>query len=61
GVLLFNSHDHQFVDTIANRIIEFTPNGIIDRMMRFEEYFTDGSIKALRNEKYGMNNQTVAL
>jgi len=61
GVLLFNSHDHQFVDTIANRIIEFTPKGVIDRVMKFEEYYKDPTIKALRNELYADSHHTVAL
>ncbi|MDD4574083.1 MAG: ATP-binding cassette domain-containing protein [Sphaerochaeta sp.] len=61
GVLMFNSHDHQFVDTIANRIIEFTPNGIIDKMMSFEEYYSDPAIKNLRNELYADSRHTVAL
>ena len=52
GVVLFNSHDHQFVDSIANRIIEFTPAGLIDRMMRFDDYINDESIKALRAKAY---------
>lgn len=52
GVVLFNSHDHQFIDTIANRIIEFTPGGIIDRMMKLEEYLQDSGVKALRAEYY---------
>ncbi len=56
GVVLFNSHDHQFVDTIANRIIEFTPNGIIDRYMKFDDYMSDPAIRALRMEKYGSKN-----
>ena len=60
GVVLFNSHDHQFVDSIANRIIEFTPNGIIDRYMKFDDYISDPAIKALRMEKYGSKN-SVAL
>jgi len=53
GVCLFNSHDHQFVDSIANRIIEFTPSGLIDRYMRFDDYISDPAIKELRMEKYG--------
>lgn len=61
GVILFNSHDHQFVDTIANRIIEFTPRGTIDRMISFEDYFNDASVKALRDEKYASASHTVAL
>ena len=52
GVVLFNSHDHQFVDSIANRIIEFTPAGLIDRMMKFDDYINDESIKALRAKAY---------
>lgn len=53
GVVLFNSHDHQFVDSIANRIIEFTPKGLIDRYMKFDDYMSDPAIKALRMEMYG--------
>ena len=52
GVLLFNSHDHQFVDSIANRIIEFTPAGVIDKMMDFDDYLVDEGVKALRNKAY---------
>ena len=52
GVVLFNSHDHQFVDSIANRIIEFTPAGLIDRMMKFDDYINDESIKELRAKAY---------
>lgn len=61
GVLLFNSHDHQFVDTIANRIIEFTPNGIIDRMMKFDEYLADAGVRALRDEMYAGTHYALAL
>ncbi len=52
GVVLFNSHDHQFVDSIANRIIEFTPKGVIDRMTRFDDYINDDSVKELRAKAY---------
>ncbi|WP_024654992.1 ABC-F family ATP-binding cassette domain-containing protein [Borrelia hispanica] len=52
GVVLFTSHDHQFIDTIANRIIEFTPNGIIDRFMTFSEYIEDVKVKELRDKLY---------
>nr|WP_267509842.1 ATP-binding cassette domain-containing protein [Borreliella garinii] len=55
GVVLFTSHDHQFIDTVANRIIEFTPNGIIDRYMTFSEYVDDSKIRDLRNNLYGDN------
>lgn len=56
GVVLFNSHDHQFVDSIANRIIEFTPRGVIDRYMKFDDYMADPAIRALRMEMYGSKN-----
>ncbi|MDR2068571.1 MAG: ATP-binding cassette domain-containing protein [Spirochaetaceae bacterium] len=52
GVILFNSHDHEFVNSIANRIIEITPAGIIDRMMPFDDYLGDESVKSLRAEAY---------
>jgi ATPase subunit of ABC transporter with duplicated ATPase domains len=53
GVVLFNSHDHEFVSSIANRIVEITPNGIIDRMMNFDDYLTDEHVKELRIAAYG--------
>ena len=52
GVILFNSHDHQFVDSLANRIIEFTPKGIIDKMERFDDYLVDEDVKAKRDKAY---------
>ncbi|KZE55636.1 ABC transporter ATP-binding protein [Brevibacillus parabrevis] len=52
GTLLFVSHDHQFVQTIANRIIEFTPKGVIDKMMTYDEYLESDEIKRLRDEHY---------
>ena len=61
GVVLFNSHDHEFVNSIANRIIEITPNGVIDRMMSFDEYIADEQIKAMRNELYGGKLKKVIL
>ena len=48
GTILFSTHDHEFAQTIANRIIELTPSGIIDRHMTFEEYMNDSKIKQLR-------------
>ncbi len=54
GTVLFASHDHQFVQTIANRIIELTPNGIIDKVMTYDEYLVDERIKAQREQLYGM-------
>lgn len=52
GTILFTSHDHEFVQTIANRIVEITPKGIIDRMMPFDEYLASDKIKGLRDEMY---------
>jgi ATPase subunit of ABC transporter with duplicated ATPase domains len=52
GVVLFNSHDHQFVNSVANRIVEMLPTGLIDRMMLFDDYLMDESVKALRAEAY---------
>jgi len=54
GALLFASHDLQFIDTVANRIIELTPGGIIDRRMSYEEYLADETIKAQRQKMYGV-------
>ena len=51
-VLLFASHDYQFVDTIANRIVEITPGGVIDRSMRLEEYIQDATVQDLRIRYY---------
>ncbi|WP_210465003.1 ABC-F family ATP-binding cassette domain-containing protein [Rufibacter roseolus] len=55
GSLMFSSHDLQFVDTIANRIIELTPKGIIDKRMSYDEYLTNEDIKALRAQMYGVS------
>lgn len=52
GTVLFSSHDLQFVDTIANRIIELTPNGMIDKRMTYEEYLQDDNIRELRKKMY---------
>lgn len=53
GVVLITSHDHTFLETVANRVIELTPNGIIDRLMTFDEYLEDERIHQLREEMYG--------
>ena len=53
GNILFSSHDHEFIQTVANRIIELTPNGIIDKMMEYDEYITSDHIKELRAKMYG--------
>ena len=49
-VVLFASHDHEFVSTVANRIVEFTPGGVIDRAMEFEEYLESAEIARIRDE-----------
>ena len=53
GVILFNSHDHEFISSIANRIVEITPNGIIDKMMSFDEYIESEDVKKTRSSLYG--------
>jgi len=52
GTVIFSTHDHEFAQTVANRIIEITPKGVIDRYMSFDEYLEDESIKALRDKMY---------
>ncbi len=52
GIVLLTSHDHTFMQTVANRVIELTPNGIIDRLMEFDEYLADERVKGLREEMY---------
>ncbi|MDR2343958.1 MAG: ATP-binding cassette domain-containing protein [Spirochaetaceae bacterium] len=52
GIILFNSHDHEFVGSIANRIIEIIPGGIIDRICAFDDYLADGQVKELRAAAY---------
>ncbi|NQX86970.1 MAG: ATP-binding cassette domain-containing protein [Flavobacteriaceae bacterium] len=52
GTVLFTTHDHEFAQTVANRVIELTPNGIIDRYATFDEYMEDPKIKALREKMY---------
>ena len=52
GNILFSSHDHEFIQTVANRIIKLTPNGIIDKMMEYDEYITSDHIKELRAKMY---------
>jgi ATPase subunit of ABC transporter with duplicated ATPase domains len=52
GTIMFTSHDHEFVQTIANRIIEITPKGIIDRQMTYDEYLENEDIQALRKEMW---------
>lgn len=45
GAMLFSSHDHQFVETVANRIIEVTPNGIVDKQTTYDEFLSDQDIQ----------------
>ena len=52
GVVLITSHDHTFMQTVANRVIELTPKGIIDRLMTFDEYMEDKRVQELRSEMY---------
>lgn len=52
GTILFTSHDHQFIQTIANRIIEITPTGIIDKSMTYDEYLESDEVKSLREKMY---------
>lgn len=52
GIVLMTTHDHQFMETVANRIIEITPKGLIDRLTTYDEYIKDERIKALHEEMY---------
>ena len=52
GVILLSSHDHEFIQTVCNRIIELTPNGIIDKMMDYDDYITDEKVAAAKERLY---------
>lgn len=52
GSVLFTTHDHEFAQTVANRVLEITPNGVIDRYMTFDEYLEDEKVKELRKKMY---------
>ena len=52
GNVLFSSHDHEFIETVANRVIELTPNGAIDKLTSYEDYIHDEHIKELRQKMY---------
>lgn len=52
GIVMLSSHDHTFMQTVANRIIEITPKGVIDRLTTFDEYLADDRVKQLREEMY---------
>jgi len=52
GSILFTTHDHEFAQTLANIVVEITPNGVIDRYTTFDEYLEDDKIKELRKKMY---------
>ncbi len=52
GNILMSSHDHEFIQTVCNRVIELTPNGIIDKIMDFDDYLTDEKVQAAREKMY---------
>jgi ATPase subunit of ABC transporter with duplicated ATPase domains len=52
GSVLFTTHDHEFAQTVANRVLEITPNGVIDRYMTFDEYLEDDKVQELRKKMY---------
>src|SRR5690606_25173781 len=54
GTVLITTHDHEFAQTVANRIIELTPNGAIDRYSTFDDYMADKNIRELRNKMYSV-------
>jgi ATPase subunit of ABC transporter with duplicated ATPase domains len=54
GNVLLSSHDHEFISTVCNRIIELTPNGIIDKVMDYDDYLDDANVKAQQIKLYGM-------
>jgi ATPase subunit of ABC transporter with duplicated ATPase domains len=60
GIVLLTSHDHTFMQTVANRVIELTPKGIIDRLMTFDEYMEDNRVKELREEMYAGKHAVMA-
>ena len=55
GTILFTTHDHEFAQTVANRVVELTPSGVIDRYTTFDEYMQDSKIKELRNKMYAVS------
>ena len=61
GVVLFSSHDHEFISSIANRIIEITPKGVFDRMMNFDDYLADEQIKQMRKEAYAGTDKKIRI
>ena len=55
GTILFTTHDHEFIQTVTNRIIEITPNGLVDKMMEYDEYIDDENVQKRLEELYGEN------
>ncbi len=53
GTILFTTRDHELANTVADRILELTPSGLIDREMSFDEYMTNDRVKAVKAEYYG--------
>ena len=56
GTILFTSHDHEFMQTVANRVIELTPAGIIDKKMTYDEFLDDANVKRQREELYKLSS-----
>jgi ATPase subunit of ABC transporter with duplicated ATPase domains len=54
GTVMFTTHDHEFAQTVANRVIELTPGGAIDRYATFDEYMSDKKIKEQRDKMYAV-------
>ena len=54
GTIIFSTHDHEFAQTVGNRVVELTPNGVIDRYMTFDDYMNDAKIKELRTKMYAV-------
>jgi ATPase subunit of ABC transporter with duplicated ATPase domains len=59
GIVLFTSHDHELMQTVANRIVEITPNGTLDKMMTYDEYIRDPEVKAQREAMYNTKPKKV--
>ncbi|MGO1585946.1 MAG: ATP-binding cassette domain-containing protein, partial [Mesonia sp.] len=54
GTILFTTHDHEFSQTVGNRVVELTPNGVIDSYLTFDEYMSDPKIKEQRDKMYSV-------
>ncbi len=54
GTVLLTTHDHEFAQTVANRVVEITPNGVIDRYTTFDEYMNDKKVRELREKMYSV-------